>query len=96
MALLLPVLRLGLMLPAHPQGLGMGRRLLLTRQDCPAVILSAYKDCSRSQWKTAYDVFTAHTIFPYFTIFSLFMQLLRAYVLKNQQVFMLVYWYHSF
>ena len=62
-ALLLPVLRLGLMLPAHPQGLGTGGRLLLTRQACPAVMLSAYKDRSRSQWKTVYAVFTARTYF---------------------------------
>ena len=52
-ALLLPVLRLGLMLPVHPQGLGTGGRMLLTQQACTAVMLSAYKDRSLSQWKIA-------------------------------------------
>ena len=60
-ALLLPVLRLELMLPVHSQGLGTGGRLLLTRQASPAVMLSAYKDRSRSQWKTACAVFAART-----------------------------------
>ena len=60
-ALLLPVLRLGLMLPVHPQGLGTGGWLLLTRQASPAVMLSAYKDRSRSQWKTTCAVFAART-----------------------------------
>ena len=50
-ALLLPVLRLELMLPVRSQGLGTGGWLLLTRQASPAVMLSAYKDRSRSQWK---------------------------------------------
>lgn len=66
-ALLLPVLRLGLMLPVHPQGLGTGGRLLLTRQAFPAVMLSAYKDRSRSHWKTASAVFAART-YLYYTI----------------------------
>ena len=55
------------MLPVHPQGLGTGGRLLLTRQACPAVILSVYKDRSRSQWKTACAVFAARTYFNYTT-----------------------------
>ena len=50
-ALLLPVLRLGLMLPARPQGLGTGGWLFLTRQDSPAVLLSAYKGYLCNQWK---------------------------------------------
>ena len=53
MALLLSVIRLRLMLLVHSQGLGTGGRMLLTQQACTAVMLSAYKDRSLSQWKIA-------------------------------------------
>lgn len=62
-ALLLPVLRLELMLPIHSQGLGTGGRLLLIRQACPAVMLSAYKDRSRSQWKTVHRCFRSSHLY---------------------------------
>ena len=62
-ALLLPVIRLGLMLPVHPQGLGTEGRPLLTRQACPAVILSAYKDRSHSQWKNSLRCFRSSHMF---------------------------------
>ena len=58
------------MLPVHPQGLGTGGRLLLTRQTYPAVMLSAYKDRSHGQWKTAFAVFAARTIPLFYHIFG--------------------------
>ena len=72
--LLLPVLRLGLILPVHPQGLGTGGRLLLIRQAFPAMILSAYKDCSRSQWKTALRCFRSSHPYLYYITFFPFLQ----------------------